>query len=155
MRTLLTVTAALALSAVAAPQARAVDLTGTWDGTLNCNAFDGRKLTAKFSSTMKILQTGPTAIMSLDDQDFYVGGTIDDDVKPDKKGEALFVACHTQAAPTDFGEIVRGQVATLGNGTLTYKAASIFQGDGFDVFGSCRWTFKRTDPTPPDVPVCP
>ncbi len=155
MRTVLMFTAALAISGMAAPHASAIDLTGTWNGTLNCNGFDGRKATFKFASTMKILQNGPSAVMSLDDEDFYVGGTIDDDIKPTTKGEALFVACHTGPAPTDFGEIVRGQVTTAGNGTLSYKAASIFQVDGFGAFASCKWTFKRTDSTPPNVPTCP
>ncbi len=155
MRTAFTLTAALAISGMAVSQARAIDLTGTWNGTLNCNAFDGQKAIAKFTSTMKILQTGPSAVMSLDDQDFYVGGVINDDVKPNTKGEALFVECRTAPAPTDFGEIVRGQATMAANGALTYKASSIFEGDGFGVFGSCKWTFKRADPTPPSVPTCP
>jgi len=75
-------TAALAISGMAVPDAGALDLTGAWSGQLGCSAFDGQKETAKLSSAMKIVQTGTSAVMSLDDQDFYVGGTIDDQSKP-------------------------------------------------------------------------
>src|SRR5262245_24019779 len=155
MRTAFTVTAALAISGMVVSPARAIDLTGTWNGTLNCSAFDGQKAAFKFTSTMKILQTGQGAVMTLDDADFYVGGAINDDVKPDTKGEALFVECKTAPAPTVFGEIVRGQATMAKNGALTYRAKSIFEADSFGAFGSCNWTFKRADPTPPTVPTCP
>jgi hypothetical protein len=78
----------------------------------------------------------------------------DDAAKPGK-GEALFIECGTQPALGDFGEIVRGQVTTAGNGALTFKAISIFQDDDGPTFGTCKWNYKRTDATPPSVTPCP
>jgi hypothetical protein len=35
-----------------------------------------------------------------------------------------------------------------------FKATEVFQVDGFGFIGTCKWSFKRTDSTPPSVPGC-
>lgn len=149
-------TAALAALGGAEGDAAAFDLTGTWVGRLTCTGFDGSRFSDKFPTTMTIVQTGATATMNLDDgaETFaYGGGTIAAATQP-SRGEALFVECRTQPALGDFGEILRAQVSTTPKGGATFKATSLFQDEG-DVFGTCRWSFKRTDAAAPLVTGCP
>jgi hypothetical protein len=151
--TALTLTALLGASALAAPPARALDLTGTWNGTLTCDGYDGQKDTFKITERMLINQTGTTLAVYLPDDDLtYAGGTIDDAVKAGK-GEAFFIECDTRPDISVFSELVRGQVTTAANGTVTFKATSIFNDSGV-AFGTCKWSLKRTNPATPTVPAC-
>ncbi len=153
-------TLALALAAlvVTPPAAHAFDLTGTWIGKWSCKGFDGSKFTdANKTSTLRLTQTGNVINADLDNGDFhYNGGMIADTTKPEK-GEAVFLSCGTDNVPLSGSEaeIIRAAVKTKsGTFKASFKGTSIFENEQGDV-GSCKYTFKRTDSTNPNVAGCP
>ena len=97
---------------------------------------------------------------SLDNFDFYNGRAIQAANDPDK-GEVVLNQCGTDNLPAEGapGEIVRARVSTQ-PGTVkgSLKALSIFEGltvQPAPQAATCKWSFKRTETTNPNVLACP
>lgn len=145
-----------------APPLHAFDATGTWEGQYSCKELDdGEKFTFKMKpSTLLITQSGSTVFSSLDGDSFhYDGFAIDDLKKPGEKGEILLVDCASDDdAGAGFAEMIRAVVKTKPNKiTASFSGVSVFQDvtPGFLTFGSCKYKFKRTSLTNPNVGSCP
>jgi hypothetical protein len=84
-----TVLLAIPLAALAAPlSARAIDLTGTWNGSYACRQWDGAAGKIKIAeSVLRIVQTGATLSASIDDGSggTYNGATVDSTTTADFK----------------------------------------------------------------------
>jgi hypothetical protein len=138
--------------------ASAFDLTGTWLGSYKCDEFDGVKHKAgNKTSTILITQNGNILAMSLNGSFKYNGAAIADAKKPDLQGEAVFNQCGTDNVPVSGtqGEILRAKVKTkTGTPKASFKGLSIFEDPAVPV-GTCKYSFKRTDTTDPNVAACP
>jgi hypothetical protein len=151
----------LAVSALLAAPAAAIDLTGTWEGSFKCAEFDGSKF--KFKDTDEILEiTQSGTVLNVlwtttsPDPTPIQGIAIDDDKKPDQKGSAAMIDCDTTTDLTSgYGEIANLQASvnrTKGKGKL--KGKSIYTVGG-DVVGECKWSFKLMDLADPGATGCP
>lgn len=145
---------ALAALALAASPAAALDLTGTWVGKFTCTEYDGE--TSKFTVTddeMRITQTGDS--FAVDSLNEFSGASIPDARSPDRKGEAKMAKCSTDNLASNGGdEIARLKVSIdreKGKGKLKGVSVYTFQGG----VGSCKWSYKLTNPENPNVPGCP
>jgi hypothetical protein len=114
----------------------------------------------KTPSTLAITQSGGSFAAAIDantDNFTYNGVTITD-VKDANKGEVVLLGCHlanTLPAAQDDGELVRASVKTKdGTFKASFKGTSIFA-DGFPEVGTCKYTYKRIDTTPPDPALSP
>jgi hypothetical protein len=147
---------ALAAAATASP-AGAVDVTGTWEGSVTCSVFDGAYAKTKTSpSTLLIVQEGNLFIARLDDALTYNGGVIDSGDKPLLQGEGAMNLCSTDVVPLGGGddEIVRMKLkVNPEKGTGTLSGESIFGAAG--EARTCKYKYKRTSATAPDVAPCP
>jgi hypothetical protein len=145
------------LAVLAAAPLAAFDLTGTWEGTLDCAEFDGAKSRRQVAgSVMRISQAGDVITASLDDLVFFKGRAIEDLAKPEK-GEIVFYRCGTDNQPLagGQGEIVRAKVKTrAGTERASLRGLSIVEG-ATRRDGTCRYTFRRRDTTDASVPTCP
>jgi hypothetical protein len=149
---------ALTSLAAAAP-ARAIDLTGTWAGSVTCKRFgiDGESSTEKTKdSELVIAQAGETFDAELDLLTFR-GATIDAAADGARRGQAVLVSCDADAVPLDGGvnEIVQLKAkvdAEKGTGTLA--GVSVFE-HGMDGFRTCRFKYKRTSTTAGALTPCP
>jgi hypothetical protein len=154
------VSCSVILSATA-PPAHAFDLTGHWAGKYSCKNFDGVKYkSGNKESTLAITQTGTTLAVDLNNGAFlYNGAAIFDVSKPDVKGEVVLNQCGTDNLPAAGaqGEIVRATVKTkLDDFKASFKALSIYEDEENGAFwGTCKYSFKRTDQTDPQVGACP
>lgn len=149
---------ALLAITLAAPSARAYDLTGTWVGKYTCTGFDGAKFKSDSkNSTFKITQTGNAIAADLDNAAYrYNGAPIPDSAKPEK-GEAVFVECSNDNVPLSGGEseIIRWSVKTkAGTFKATLKGLSIFE-DNLGGVGTCKYSLKRVDTADPGILGCP
>jgi hypothetical protein len=147
---------ALALVAVA-PSARAVDLTGTWEGTVTCTAFNGEYSKTKVAdSVLLILQSASGEFTALlDGMLGFNGRVVDSTAKPEVQGEAVMTVCSTDAVPIGGGddEIARLKVKVnpvKGTGTLSGESIVTTQG----TILTCKYKHKRTSPTSPKVSSC-
>lgn len=143
---------------IAVPSVHAFDVTGTWVGKWSCKGFDGEKFTdGNPTSTMLITQTGDTMAIDLDGGSYrYNGRAITDVAKPDK-GEAVLASCAIDNQPgvNGLGELVRLAVKTKsGVVKASLKGLSIYENTP-DVVGTCKYSFKRTSETNPNVLGCP
>jgi len=156
LRTMAIALLALSIAGRAVP-ALAFDLTGTWVGGYKCDEFDGAKRKASNkTSTLLITQVGNTLAMSLNGAFFYNGAAIPDAKKPEAQGEAVFNQCGTDNVPDlgSQGEILRAKVKTKsGTPKASLKGLSIFE-DPVVSAGTCKYSFKRTDTTNPNVGGC-
>ena len=145
-------------AAVSAQRLHAYDLTGTWTGKYVCQTFDGTKFkSGNASSTFLITQVGSTVYANLDDGAYlYNGGAIPDAAKPEERGELALIQCPTDNLPLvgDQAEIIRARVKVqLDAVTGTLKGASIYE-SGIPEVGSCKYSYKRTNTTNPNVGAC-
>ena len=146
-------------SIVAAAPAGAIDLTGTWTGSVTCKLFglDGESSTEKFKdSALVIAQTGETFDAELDLLALR-GATIDAAADGARRGQAVLLACDADAVPLDGGvnEFVQLKAkvdAEKGTGTLT--GVSLFE-HGQNGFMTCKLKYKRTSTTPGVLTPCP
>jgi hypothetical protein len=151
---------ALAVAAVLAPPAAAFDLTGTWTGKQTCKGSSvGQKIKFSFPSELLITQTGTDIVIHVvsdSGTDVYQSVAIDDLLKPEN-GAAYFVHCGTTDIPEtgdEFDENGRATVKTKATGTGSFKGTSTFFNNEPEV-ASCKWSYKRTNPTDPAVTGCP
>jgi len=134
----------------------AFDATGTWTGAFSCRFFDGAKSTFKMKpSTLLIAQTGSAVKASMTGTQlwFYDGSALNDDKKPNEKGEILLIQCGTDdIAGVGFAEMMRVAVKTNPDkGTGSFSGVSIPEGDfgGGNELVTCKYKFKRTSTAPP------
>ena len=154
---LVAVAYAALLGAAFPPAVGALDMTGTWEGKQNCKDYDGQKIIEHgVPATALISQSGDTMTMGVNNFDHYNGHAFTDSKNADK-GETVFNACGTDDLPVSgvpTGEIVRAKVSTKpSTGKGSFSALSIFENTG--ALGTCKWSFKRTSTTDPNVPACP
>jgi hypothetical protein len=151
----------LAVLLLASTAALAFDATGSWIGQWSCKEFDGVKFTSKQKpSTLLITQSGSEVFADIDGGDYvHDGHAIDDAKKPAEKGEILLIECASDNdGANGFGEIVRAVVkANASKGTGSFSGTSVYQdaGFGFAVFGTCKYKYKRTSTTDPNLTGCP
>lgn len=149
---------ALASLAAAAPAA-AIDLSGTWEGSVTCKRFSiaGETSTEKTKpSTLRILQAGAAFDAEIDAMAYY-GAAIDAASDGARRGEAVLVSCPSDAIPLDGGvhELVRIKAKVddaKGTGTLTGE--SIHE-HGQNGIMSCKLKFKRTSAAVAKFQTCP
>jgi hypothetical protein len=155
------VKAMVAMAALAAQTAGAIDLTGTWEGEQTCDLYvgDNVKLVYKHD-TMRISQHGNTAQMGSfcrdDDCYFLYQGLVTDDAKdPDRKGQAAFNVC---PSPDTYFELLRVD-------KLELKGSRDAQLDGDSHFfqitspawtgvGNCTWKYRRISKKDPNIVAC-
>jgi hypothetical protein len=148
---------ALASLCAAAP-AGAIDLTGSWTGSVTCKRFtmNGESVTQKTKpATLSIVQAGALFDAAIDGLE-YRGRTIDLATDGLKRGEAVLVSCDADAIPLEDGvtEIVRFKAkvdAEKGTGTLTGEA---LHEHGMNGIMSCKLKFKRTSAIPGAFSTC-
>jgi len=125
--------AVLAIAALAAQAAGAIDLTGTWEGEQTCDLYVGDNVKLKYKhDTMRISQKGSVAQMgsfcSPDSCYFLYQGLVVDDAKdPDRKGQAAFNVCpspDTYYGDSHFFQITSPAWTGVGNCTWKYKRVS-------------------------------
>jgi hypothetical protein len=147
----------IALATVAVAPAQAVNLTGTWEGTVTCQVFDGAySKTKNANSTLIIAQEGATFDARLGDDLNFNGAGIDSTAKPTLQGEAAMNACSTDTTPLGDGddEIVRLKVKVnpeKGTGALSGESVSGRTGS----VRTCKYKFKRTSTNLPKFTGCP
>jgi hypothetical protein len=133
--------------------AGALDLNGTWEGKWTCDGFNGSKV--KPSLTGSVLLVNGFNV-DRDGGTLYQEVIIPDVNDPDRKGEALMVLCTTEPNPTNSlpGEMIRfkAKVDPV-KGTGTLRGTSTYD-DGMSTVFTCKYTYKRVDPTPPGVSLC-
>ena len=157
--------AALVATGALVPGARGtqsgVDLTGVWTGKIVCKDFDaGVKDKFTLTPTMKITQIGPALGLVLDYGKFTetYTGYVDPDAKKPLKGQLALIACGTDDVLGNepaFDEIATISVASKPPKVkATFRGPSVFSDAGTPaVAGSCRWSWKRTSLTDPNVPL--
>lgn len=144
---------ALALAAAVALPAAGLDLTGTWTGKYTCTEYDGAltRFTVR-DDVMAISQNG--FAFQVDSQNQFSGVAIPDAKRPDTKGEAKLANCNTDHLVANGGdELARVKVKldrAKGKGKL--KGVSVYTAPG--IVGSCRWSYKLTDPANPNASGC-
>ena len=143
-----------ALAASAAPlSAAALDLTGTWTGKYTCTEYDGtqRRFTVK-DDVIAISQAGFE--FAVDSTSALSGVAIPDARSPDTRGEAKLASCSSDALVSNGGDALARLKAKVdrakGKGKL--KGVSIYIGPG--LVGSCKWSYKLTDPADPGAAGC-
>jgi hypothetical protein len=143
---------AFALSLLA-PPAGAFDATGTWEGSWTCTGFNGAKTkTDDKDSTLEINGLQAT----LDGLATFTVLPIDDTADPTAKGEMALFRCATDNQPVANGaaEMLRLKVkVNAAKGTGTISGTSILE-DGTGGVASCKYKFKRTSTTGPEISVC-
>jgi hypothetical protein len=146
---------AIAIAALAAASAGAIDLTGTWNGKYSCQDFDGDYAKFKSSeSVLRIVQTGTTLVASIDGgAGTYDGAVIDSTAKPAQEGEAVLNLCLTSAAPLGGGELfkIKAKVDPE-KGTGTISGVSHYEGG--TVVNTCKLKYKRVSTDPGKVDTC-
>ena len=111
--------AAGALLGISAVSVQAVDLTGTYEGKITCKGFDGSKVKKVFPSFLEITQTGSNLnILSFSFGPFN-GTVIEDDKKPDEKGQAGFISCFSDPLAPE-GEVGSAKVTDKSNAVTFY-----------------------------------
>jgi hypothetical protein len=150
---------AVVVLSMSATQARAVDLTGTWEGKAVCTGFfAGHKVKDTFEAPVTITQTGQDLNMEFFGTR-YTGAIMDDSAAPTKKGQGSFLACSSQAQPlAEYNEI--GHIKVVVNptkGISTFTATSVYStffGGPINTVETCKYSFKRTSTVDPGVPEC-
>ncbi|MBI5505342.1 MAG: hypothetical protein HY899_11110 [Deltaproteobacteria bacterium] len=141
--------------------AEALNLTGNWQGSWVCTAFEGAKsVESNKASTLAITQVGTAVYARMDDGDFTYNGTaIASTLRPDELGEVALIECDTDNLPAAGaeGEMIRAKVRVKIDGSVAVlKATSIVEGPGaLPLVGSCRYVYRRTDQTDPNLTACP
>jgi hypothetical protein len=160
----LAVLGAILLPSAASAAFITYDLTGTWTGTLKCNALiQGAKGKLVETPTMKISQIGLDIGVQLDfgvTSIFYGGLANPDGKKPEQKGEAALLRCGTSTVlDINFSdEIARMSASTKPNKVkATFKGVSILSDvSNPPAHATCKWKWTRTDTADPNVPTqCP
>lgn len=143
-----------ALAASGAPlSAVALDLTGTWTGKYTCTEYDGTlsRFTVR-DDVMAISQSGFE--LAVDSTNSFSGVAIPDARAPEGRGEAKLASCSTDSLVSNGGDALARLKAKVdrakGKGKL--KGVSLYAGPGR--VGSCRWSYKLTDPANPGAGGC-
>ena len=153
--------AVLAIAALAAQAAGAIDLTGTWEGEQTCDLYVGDNVKLKYKhDTMRISQKGSVAQMgsfcSPDSCYFLYQGLVVDDAKdPDRKGQVAFNVC---PSPDTYYEILRvdkldlkhGRDAQLDGDSHFFQITS----PAWTGVGNCTWKYKRVSTADPGLVSC-
>jgi hypothetical protein len=143
----------LALVGLAGSPAGALDLTGTWLGKYSCTEYDGTL--SKFAvkdDEMRITQTGD--VFAVDSQNQFSGVSLPDAKKPETKGEAKLANCTTDNVMSNGGDELARLSAKVdrekGKGKLRGSSIYTFPGG----VGTCKWSYKLTDPANPNAVGC-
>jgi hypothetical protein len=152
-----------ALVGLPAMQAPAADLTGTWEGTVNCQQFiqgQSKDTVVVKKVQVQISQSGGDLNFQIDNPStgvpiYFDGIMVDDGVHP-LKGEAGLLEC-TSGVEAIGGAMIRARASTdpkTGKGKFT---ATLFAADSDPVqqVVTCKLNFKRVSTTDPGVPGCP
>ncbi len=138
-------------------QAEALDLTGTWEGTLQCKAYThsvGKDVIAKTPITVEITQSGLSLNMRVIEMSAYWRGFVMEDPDKTEKGMASTVLCGTSdSLGPGTNEIASGKAkADSGKGKL--KLQSVMALNGLSV-ATCKYVLKRVLALDPEVSDCP
>ena len=154
----LLVAASAAMVILAPASAGAVDLTGTWVGTLVCkDLFQGAKITFKQKpSTVTITQNGNHLTLSRNGTATFTGFVLEETAKPDN-GRLAVSACGTDDVPgaanddyDEMGDLTVKTKPSKGSGSI--KGTSSFA--EINEIGTCKWSYKRINTADPSVPGC-
>lgn len=133
-----------------------VDLTGTWDGKLQCKGYDeGAKLSS--TSTGNLLITQDSTDLNLNFLGvIYNGAAQVDNKAATKKSHGTIIACGSMSdysANIDMASFV-ASINVKDDSKSSFKANSFnLVDDG--TFLTCTWTFLRTSQADPVVGACP
>lgn len=142
----------LALGALAG-SAAALDLTGTWTGTLNCDTLvenNPRDRVLLRDQQLEIVTFGTSFAAELNSDGAVMGGVAADNGAIPTRGEA--VAQHCLGSPT-FNVILQLDAKvndSTSAGTLTGELIRFVRIAPAFVT-TCRANFRRTDPAPPTL----
>lgn len=146
---------ALAAASASAPTlpAAALDLTGTWTGKYTCTEYDGERV--RFTVRDDVMAISQTDfVFAVDSVNQFSGVAIPDARSPDVRGEAKLANCSTDDLVANGGDELARLKAKVdrekGKGKL--KGISIYTGPG--LVGSCKWSYKLTDPANPGASGC-
>lgn len=138
------------------------DLTGTWVGKFNCNGSQkGGKIKFGFQPTIRITQSALTVGMAVDygagDVDLYGGLMIPDGKKPRSQAKVSVDYCGTNGVVGEsFDELGVVTTTTKPPGVkASLKGTTLYSDEGVadPEAGTCKWSFKRTSTTDPNVPT--
>jgi hypothetical protein len=142
------------------PPAHALDLTGTWEGSITCTglAADGERDRYRVLPAVEITQTGADTfnLRETGADLFYFGRAIAKASNPDA-GVATYVGCPTDASLPPDSEMVHVKVSADPDpasvaGTL--RGSGPFVDADTDGLYSCKWTYRRVSKADPGVPAC-
>ena len=141
-----------------AGQARAFDLTGTWEGKVTCKrtTSSGQTTITTTADTLTITQSATD--VRLEDARFatpilYSGRPFAFTDDPDT-GALGFRSCGLSENPAAAGEMGNAKVSTKpSTGAGQFAATSILSDD--DGVETCKWKFTRTSAIDPGVAPCP
>jgi hypothetical protein len=157
IRILQTVAAAwVAVVALPLPAAAAGDdLSGVWQGSVRCKAFDGvRRSIPDRGATLTISQLGRFFAAQVEDSQGLrqYNGEVVALTGRDRRVEAVMVECRSSAALNDYLEAVTLRGTLLDErGRLTGE--SIFRSQ-LGELGTCKWRLERTSSKLPAIPFC-
>lgn len=138
------------------------DLTGTWSGSLTCNAFvGGVKQKTVRTPIMRISQAGFDIGVQLDfgaGTSRYAGLANPDTKKPELKGETALILCGTD---NELGVDAPDEIARMSASTKTGKVKASLKGLSFfsnpqvsaPNHGTCKWKWTRIDTVDPLLPT--
>jgi len=155
-RTVMPQVVAAAVALLALPAAAfGEDLSGVWQGSVRCKAFDGvRRSIPDRGATLTISQLGRFFAAQLEDSQGLrqYNGEVVRLTGRDQRVEAVMVECRSSAALNDYLEAVtlRGTLLDTG-GWLTGE--SIFRSQ-LGELGTCKWRLSRTSSGLPAIPFC-
>ncbi len=148
--------------AIAAGAAAAADLTGTWEGLQVCDDNNaGDQINFVTDDRVEITQNGPDLRLRRVTRDGAQALTYEGRVGPiagSARVEALVSVCDGTYVAQEMLRLRR--VLTSKDGSGSFDAESLYQStqapglQGREIFGTCKWAYKRASAEDPGVPAC-
>jgi hypothetical protein len=143
-------------------QAMAIDLTGTWEGKVNCQLFIEGQPKSQYALKdfqFQITQTGTDlnlqVVNPLTGNPSLFDGAVVESVDDTTKGEVGLLEC-TSGVEKVGGAMIRAKVMADPISGKSKATGTVLFVDAEPVLevGTCKINFKRIDATDPNVPSC-
>ena len=144
---------------IAAPDARAFDLTGTWVGKIACRGrLNGNRDVLTIKPSTLLVSELPTLRLSADGL-FYTAIEFPDISDP-RRGEVALIRCDTSPVRSggefggEFGRMKVKARPDTGAGTITGTTLRATVAPASTIY-TCHWAYKRVDTADPGLdPGC-
>ena len=143
------------------PALAALDMTGTWEGTVSCkDVTSGAVAKSKGGVTMTVTQVGNAVravVAPAGGPSRTYQGHVQELVEKPGQGAGTLLTCGAQAGSSTFAEILTAAVKAKPTDPIkaTLKASSGYENAGnVQVGGVCKYSLKRTALADPLVAAC-